>query len=91
MKPDFPPEYINQCSKQNLTERDAFSVSDTGGLEEKIRVLPIGVEPLITLPDPLSLSYRRFGDSKPCCYRNLFRSPAAMMLFQLASLICLTL
>ena len=30
-------------------EKDDFSVSDTGGLEEKIRVVRIGVEPIVKI------------------------------------------
>ena len=86
----FRRNTLISVQNKTLLREMFFSVSDTGGLEEKIRVLPIGVEPLITCPDPLPLSYRRLGDSKPYCYRNLFRSPA-VMLFQLVSLICLTL
>ena len=43
------------------TKKDVYSVSDTRGSEEKIRVLPMGVEPvtlLFTSPDALPLSYR---------------------------------
>ena len=86
----FRRNTLISVQNKTLLREMFFSVSDTGGLEEKIRVLPIGVEPLITCPHPLPLSYRRLGDSKPYCYRNLFRSPA-VMLFQLVSLICLTL
>ena len=31
-------------------EKDVFSVTDTGGLEEKIRVLPLTVEPMTFWP-----------------------------------------
>ena len=49
------------------TEKDDFSISDTCGSEEKLRVLPIGVNPtctvvydlLITSPDAQPLSYGR--------------------------------
>ena len=43
------------------TKKDVYSVSDTRGSEEKICVLPMGVEPvtlLFTSPDALPLSYR---------------------------------
>ena len=49
------------------TKKGVYSVSDTGGSEEKIRVLPMGVESmtlLFTSPDALPLSYRTLMGAK---------------------------
>ena len=50
-------------------EKDVFSVTDKGGLEEKIRVLPTGVEPMTFWPRlfkrwiPLSIVSKKYkGD-----------------------------
>ena len=49
------------------TTKGVYSVSDTGGSEGKIQVLPMGVEPmtlLFTSPDALPLSYRTLMGAK---------------------------
>lgn len=52
---------------RDFTEKDDLSVSDTGGLEEKTRVLSIGVKImtlLVTRQDALALRYRRLMGAK---------------------------
>ena len=52
---------INSVKKNKQKAKDVFSVSDTGGSEGKIRVLPIKSQTydLVTIqPDALPLSYR---------------------------------
>ena len=54
------------------------SISDMGDSEEKIRVLQTGVEPMVTSPDVLPLSYRRLMGAKaiklgPCDKHPAYR------------------
>ena len=72
------------CICMNFLKKDVYSDNATGGSEEKIRVLPIGVEP--HHPDPLPLSYRKLVETEAttlgscdkhptyCCHWNVDRA-----------------